>query len=421
MSFIPKEENVGKHTEKLIGFCLIVKDEEKNIRRCLDSIKSFADEIIIVDTGSSDNTVEICKEYTDKIYYHEWENDFSLHRNQSISYCDCDWIFIIDADEELDKKSGKMIKNMLKNTPDEVAAILIELYNDVSVGGKTFILHPRIFRKTKYFRYEGIVHNKPVIVGEIRRAPIKLYHYGYNTDPEIMKKKYERRISMIKKWCEQEPENYRPYSYLAHAYLSDNNQLHKCVINAFTALTLLHKTGGNVKQYPHVYYPLIAGLLGLGRDKEVLQFADNCRDICPEYPDPLYYVSAVYLKHGKWEKCIESSIEFLRLQKQCEDHPEKFILFENMTLTQKYRIFYHIAISYCKLKQYDEVIKIYPNIHGGQASEELCGILVNEIIKQKEYKIAKKLIGISQKQFKCNWKWLKDFERQLNLNFRRTN
>ena len=82
-----------------LSVVMMVKDEEKNLKRCLDSVKDFADEIIIVDTGSTDKTVEIAKGYTDKIYTHLWEN-FSVHRNQAISYSTKEWLFQIDADEE---------------------------------------------------------------------------------------------------------------------------------------------------------------------------------------------------------------------------------------------------------------------------------------------------------------------------------
>jgi cellulose synthase/poly-beta-1,6-N-acetylglucosamine synthase-like glycosyltransferase len=77
-----------------ISLCMMVKNEEKFLPQCLDSVRNYVDEIIIVDTGSTDRTVEIAEKYTDKIYFHPWEEDFSKHRNQSISYATGDWIFI---------------------------------------------------------------------------------------------------------------------------------------------------------------------------------------------------------------------------------------------------------------------------------------------------------------------------------------
>ena len=84
---------------------LMVKDEEQNMERCLNSLqpllKGIDSELIIVDTGSSDGTVEIAKRYTDKVYFKQWFNDFSGMRNYSTSLAKGEWIFIVDADEEL--------------------------------------------------------------------------------------------------------------------------------------------------------------------------------------------------------------------------------------------------------------------------------------------------------------------------------
>ena len=84
-----------------ISACMMVKNEEAFLPRCLESIKDVVDEIIVVDTGSTDRTAEIAKSYGAKVYHHPWENNFSKHRNQSISYATGDWIFILDGDEEV--------------------------------------------------------------------------------------------------------------------------------------------------------------------------------------------------------------------------------------------------------------------------------------------------------------------------------
>ena len=85
---------------KTLGVSMIVRNESANIRDCLESVKD-ADEIVIVDTGSEDDTVEICKQYTDKVYHDPWRDDFSYSRNISLDYCTADYVLIIDADERL--------------------------------------------------------------------------------------------------------------------------------------------------------------------------------------------------------------------------------------------------------------------------------------------------------------------------------
>ena len=92
---------IGSSRPPFLSACMIVRDEENNLHRCLTSIKDVVDEIVVVDTGSEDRTVEIAKSFGAKVFHHPWEGDFSKHRNQSISYAKGKWIFIIDADEEL--------------------------------------------------------------------------------------------------------------------------------------------------------------------------------------------------------------------------------------------------------------------------------------------------------------------------------
>ncbi|WP_337960802.1 glycosyltransferase family 2 protein [Caloramator sp. mosi_1] len=83
----------------MISLCMIVKNEENNIAKCLNSIKDYVDEIIITDTGSTDNTKEIAKSFTDKIFDYNWNNNFADARNFCISKAKNDWVLVLDADE----------------------------------------------------------------------------------------------------------------------------------------------------------------------------------------------------------------------------------------------------------------------------------------------------------------------------------
>ena len=94
---------------------MIVKDEEDFLEQCLNSLKDYVDEIIIIDTGSTDKTIEIAKRFTDRVYEHEWPHDFSKARNISISYATCDWILILDADEIIAEHDLKKIKELIKD------------------------------------------------------------------------------------------------------------------------------------------------------------------------------------------------------------------------------------------------------------------------------------------------------------------
>ena len=97
-----------------VSVCMIVKNEEKLLRRCLDSLEGIYDELVIVDTGSTDRTKEIAWEYTDEVYDFEWVNDFAAARNFAFSKCTKDYIYSADADEVLEDKQREMLKVLMQ-------------------------------------------------------------------------------------------------------------------------------------------------------------------------------------------------------------------------------------------------------------------------------------------------------------------
>jgi glycosyltransferase involved in cell wall biosynthesis len=204
---------------KKISACIMVKNEEHCLERCLKSIKDYVDEIIIVDTGSTDDTVKIAREYTDKIYFHEWENDFSKHRNQTIDYATGDWILIIDADEEFKTFiTPEMLKTILFEKVEEKmnsAAITME---DKQKGKIVMRCNSaRFFRKDKV-RYKGRVHNQPIIDGpSVILKDITVFHYGYDLPQDKMQEKFKRTESLLFKQYENN-ENPHAEFYLCQLY-----------------------------------------------------------------------------------------------------------------------------------------------------------------------------------------------------------
>lgn len=102
---------------KLLSLCMIVKNEENVIERCLDSVKDYVDEIIIIDTGSTDRTVKIVRRYTGHVYDFQWVNDFSAARNASIAHATSPWNLILDADEYMLAGDLKDLRNFLMSEP----------------------------------------------------------------------------------------------------------------------------------------------------------------------------------------------------------------------------------------------------------------------------------------------------------------
>lgn len=160
-----------------LSLCMIVKDEEATLDRILNCAKDFTDEIIIVDTGSDDETVNIAKRYTDKVYFFKWTNDFSEARNYSLKKATKDYIMWLDADDFIDEENILKIKNML--ITDLYADIYMLKYKIVSPFGAECNLEfyrERLLKRSGNFLFEGAVHEAVNLSGKVVYSNIVIEH-----------------------------------------------------------------------------------------------------------------------------------------------------------------------------------------------------------------------------------------------------
>lgn len=201
-----------------ISCCMIVKNEQSMLPRCLKSIDGVWDQLVIVDTGSTDGTVEIAKSFGAEVYHHEWENDFSLHRNQSIEYATGDWIFIIDADEELVTKPTNF-KKRLSRIPKEVGALGVKV---VENNGGTNWVGVRFFRRESFHGYKNIVHNKAVYDGQCAGTDMVIKHYGYSLSVDKLLAKQKRSETLLLNRLKENPDDYIAMFYLMQICVVQN-------------------------------------------------------------------------------------------------------------------------------------------------------------------------------------------------------
>lgn len=168
--------------KELITCCMIVKDEEKNIERSLNSIKKLCSQIVIVDTGSIDKTINLASKFNPDIYFHKWNNNFAEARNYSLNYAINDWILVIDADEEIE--NFDFDRNILNN--QNIGGLTCTIKNNIDKDGKTESKHTytRLFRNHKNIKYVGKIHEqiRESIENqnlEIVDSNIVIRHYGY--------------------------------------------------------------------------------------------------------------------------------------------------------------------------------------------------------------------------------------------------
>ena len=168
----------------LLSIVMMVKNEEKYLDKTLfalnDLRRDIDSELIILDTGSNDNTVEIAKKYTDKVYFAKWNNNFADMRNISISYASGEWVLILDADEKL-TNYNRLKDFFSSDLHKKYNSATIELKNIFDDKEERYSISPllRIFKNVDGFRYEGAIHEQPKYKGPIYNNIASFDHYGY--------------------------------------------------------------------------------------------------------------------------------------------------------------------------------------------------------------------------------------------------
>jgi len=180
-----------------ISACMIVKNEEEVLARCLDCVKQFADEIIIVDTGSTDRTKEIAQSYTSHVYDFTWIDDFAAARNYAFSHATKEYIFWLDADDVvLPEDIQKLLK--LKSALDWSVDSVTMIYNlgfDDHGNVTSSLRRNRLVKRARRFQWIGAVHEYLAVYGRISHCDIAITHKSEWHDSDRNIRIYEKRLA----------------------------------------------------------------------------------------------------------------------------------------------------------------------------------------------------------------------------------
>lgn len=280
-----------------ISLCMIVKNEEAHLQRCLESIKDTVDEIIIVDTGSTDNTVQIAKSYKAKIITKPWKSDFASARNAGLSMASGSWILILDADEELDENHRKELKICAEH--HELDGFFLQIHNHSgnSIHSPVSTINPivRMFRNDPHHRFRGKIHEQ-IAYSIVERNPnpalhitnIVIHHYGYEEQLVIQKDKIRRNLDLLMQSLQEEPDDPFHHYNIAVEHMRVNNY-ESALPYLQTSLSLVN----HEVSYTHLLYKYKARcLFALGRQFEAIQTCESGIRLFPDYPD-LFHIKAV--------------------------------------------------------------------------------------------------------------------------------
>jgi len=340
-----------------ISLCMIVKDEAQNIRRCLGSVAGAVDEIIVVDTGSTDNTCQIASEFGALVYQFPWNENFSDARNASLELATGDWILFLDGDEELAKESREALRRL---TADDTAeGYFVKIINYLGNEGWSEIcpdLVFRLFRNRSDYRFRGAIHEQiaDVILEKNNRAgyrmaeEIVIIHYGYLDRQIDEKDKKNRNTKIIQKELEQDPGN----RSLRYHY---GVELYRAGRYVEAAVELTQAANGidpNTIYLPKLLRYIVMSHQSAGQPDQALEVTRLGLQFFPDYADLYYYAGLLYLELKQYARAVESFQKAVSM-------PEQPALYASFGGVRGFRSYYHLGQIAENFLNYEDALKFY--------------------------------------------------------------
>lgn len=330
-----------------ISACMIVKNEEVFLPQCLDSIKDVVDELIIVDTGSTDRTVEIAENYGAKIYHHPWQGSFSEARNHSIKYATCDWILQIDADEKLEEKDINILRGAVRLK--QYNSLFVSLVSEMPTG-LSMNYFQRLYRRGTA-HYEGIVHNQVVCEGAALLTNIRIHHYGYNLDPEKMEKKHKRTQDLLIKQVAENPDFMFARANLVRIYRCQ--MLWDEAIKSAEEALQLEILQNELIPHQMILCDMTYSLLMKKDHDEAMSVCAKLLKINPDNLDGNFYMGGLYICQEKYQKALRHYKKYLK-QSEVQGTGDEYTALIMDTFGSQHQAWNNMGTCYNRLEQHDD-------------------------------------------------------------------
>lgn len=290
-----------------LSACLIVKNEEDMLRRCLQSLQGEVDEIVIVDTGSTDTTKEIAKEFTEKVYDFKWIDDFAAARNAAASYATGEWILAIDADECVDLENLKAAIEEIKSHNNKYDAYAVEIQSFTDELGEEVSINrmARIYRNDNTIRYEGAIHEQFVNKEgqqQLALLSLKVYHYGYLKYVVQKQNKRTRNMTIVKKMLKTEKD--KGFAYFNYGQELRSLEKTKEALDAFLT-AFKHKESVYQNWVGRCLYFIVESLAVLKRYEEALTIINDAEEVFPAAPDFPFWRGEIYFAQKRFDDAKE--------------------------------------------------------------------------------------------------------------------
>ncbi len=284
---------------------MIVKNEEKFLPKCLESLRNEVNEIIIVDTGSSDKTIKIAEEYGAKVYNYEWKNDFADARNFSINKASSEYILVLDADEFLDHNTK--IEEVILSGKDYY---VLKIKNNMSNGYVSYHQAIRLFKNNIGLSYYGKIHEH-LNIEEFTNltsefGDVLIHHDGYTQEMYKERDKYNRNLEILLKETKEFPTGYNLFNLGVQLKVGGKP---KEALEAFKKSYFLSKEKVYV---PYLLYLMGDSLLTMGKLEDGISLIKDATKIYPKYTGFYFMLGNLYSQNNflldaefAYKKCLE--------------------------------------------------------------------------------------------------------------------
>lgn len=312
-----------------ISLCVIAKNEESNIGRCLSSCEHIVDEIIVADTGSTDNTVKVAKSFGAKVIYSPWENNFAKARNAAISEATCEWILYLDCDEAIDFEGGLRLKEVLEGplNEGENEGFCLNLIN--VVDGKMTLNYGslRVFRNRPEYRFRGRIHEQIFpSIGEhypescIQALEVDFYHYGYDSNGSDIEAKKKRNIAIFESYEEDEKDGFFYYN-LANEYTRANDAKEAIKYYLLAKETPAYDNG--FKLFLPIY--TVKCYYDLKMYHEAIKIGLEYLEFYPNYKDLNFLLAVCYYEAGLYFESKKYLLYYIEYSQENYGYPEFYL------------------------------------------------------------------------------------------------
>jgi glycosyltransferase involved in cell wall biosynthesis len=325
---------------------MIVRDEEPRIESCLRSIAPYVDEMVVVDTGSTDRTREIARECGARVFLFPWMESFAEARNQSIEQARGEWIFWMDADDLISPECGAGLRRLVRERPGRDAAFLVQVRIPPGPGeySPSVVDHVKLFPNRPDLRFEHRIHEQ--VLPAIRRAglevlPSELFvtHENYDRSEEGQARKRVRDFRLLELDLKDHPDHPFVLYNLGMTYLYATREYEAAAHSLRRSLDRSHPRDSIVRK---AYAMLVTARICAGEWEAALQANEEGRGYYPEDAELLFQAGQLYQRFGAFEPA-RAALE--RLVRGEEDPHYRSVDVGLRT----YRGRHELALLYCRM------------------------------------------------------------------------